>query len=513
MADARRYRGGDDVINRRGLRLAAVVALTLPSPGFAQAAVDQATLAGIDKVFADWQLDARVPGLVYGIIDDKGAVSIREMGVADTSDGRRVNADTRFRIASMSKAFTALAILKLRDAGRLSLEAPAENYVPELRGWTYPTVDARRIRVRDLLNHSAGFVTDDPWGDRQQPLSEAAFTGMLKAGVPFSRQPGLAMEYSNFGYALLGRIVTNVSGRPYQAYIRDSIFAPLGMPATGHDISRSPAASRAFGYRWQDNSWLREPDMADGVFGAMGGVETSANDYARWVAFLLRAWPPRDEADVGPVARATVREIVEGSNFAFGSARPAAVGGAPCRVARAYGMGWRVFDDCDLGLIVTHSGGYPGYGSNVLLLPEKGIGIFAFANRTYAGPGLPVMKAAMMLQASGAAAARPAVTSDRLQQGYALARTIWRAGDVQAAQTGLAMNFLMDRDAAHWRAELARLRAEAGACAADEAVMPATAMEGSFIWRCERARIEGHLLLAPTPAVALQGLEFRVTTL
>jgi D-alanyl-D-alanine-carboxypeptidase/D-alanyl-D-alanine-endopeptidase len=492
-------------------QLAALAFVLVAAVPVRAAAPDAATQAQIERIFSDWRLDSRVPGVVYGIVADGRLVAVNGLGVQDTNTGRKVDADSRFRIASMSKAFTAMAILKLRDAGKLSLDAPAETYVPELRGWTYPSADARRIRVRDLLNHSAGFVTDDPWGDRQQPLPEAAFTAMLKAGVPFARQPGLAMEYSNFGYALLGRIITNVSKRPYQAYIRDEILTPLGMPATGHDIAVSPPESRALGYRWQDGGWLREPDMADGVFGAMGGVETSANDYARWVAFLLKAWPPRDDADQGPVKRATVREIVEGSNFAFGSVRPAAVGGAPCRVARAYGMGWRVFDDCDLGLIVTHSGGYPGYGSNVLLLPDKGIGIFAFANRTYAGPALPVMKVAMLLQEAGAAPARDVPVSDRLARGYAIARSIWRAGDVEAAKPGLAMNFLMDRDAAHWRAELARLQAETGACAADEAVIPATAMEGSFVWRCERARIEGHLLLAPTPDIALQALEFRVT--
>jgi D-alanyl-D-alanine-carboxypeptidase/D-alanyl-D-alanine-endopeptidase len=492
-------------------QLAALALMLIAAVPVRAAAPDAATQAQIERIFSDWRLDSRVPGVVYGIVADGRLVAVNGLGVQDTKTGRKVDADSRFRIASMSKAFTAMAILKLRDEGRLSLEAPADTYVPELRGWTYPTRDARRIRVRDLLNHSAGFVTDDPWGDRQQPLSESDFTAMLKAGVPFSRQPGLAMEYSNFGYALLGRIVTNVSQQRYQDFIRNTLFAPLGMPATGHDIAKSPLDSRALGYRWQDGAWLREPDMADGVFGAMGGVETSANDYARWVAFLLQAWPPRDAAETGPVNRATVREIVEGSNFAFGSARPAAVGGAPCRVARAYGMGWRVFDDCALGLIVTHSGGYPGYGSNVLLLPDKGIGIFAFANRTYAGPALPVMKVAMLLQGADAAPSRDVPVSDQLARGYAIARSIWRAGDVEAAKPGLAMNFLMDRDAAHWRAELARLQAEAGACAADEAVVPATAMEGSFVWRCERARIEGHLLLAPTPDIALQALEFRVT--
>jgi CubicO group peptidase (beta-lactamase class C family) len=484
-----------------------LAALLLASAAPALAAPDAATLAKVDGIFDTWRLDSHVPGLVYGIVADGRLVTVKGQGVQDPVTGKPVDADSLFRIASMSKAFTALAILKLRDEGKLSLDALAETYVPEMRGWTYPTSDSRRIRVRDLLNHSAGFVTDDPWGDRQQPLTEAEFTRMLKAGVPFSRSPGIAMEYSNFGYALLGRIVTNVSGQPYQAYIKSRIMAPLGMASSGHDIAASPPARRAIGSRWQDNGWVREPDMADGVFGAMGGVETSANDYARWVGFLLAGWPPRDGVDTGPVKRATVREIVEGSNFATGAPRPV---GTPCRVTRAYGMGWRILDDCDLGLVVTHSGGYPGYGSNVLLLPDKGVGIFAFTNRTYGPVSLPVLKAALALQAAGALPGRTVPVSARLAEGYGVARAIWQAGSVNGQTQKFAVNMLMDRDAAHWQADLKRLQAEVGPCPAEEPIAASTAMEGSFTWRCAHGRIEGRLLMAPTPAPQLQALNFSV---
>ena len=141
----------------------------------------------------------------------------------------------------MSKAFTALAILKLRDDGKLTLDALAETYVPEMRGWTYPTKDSPRLRVRDLLSHAGGFVTDDPWGDRQTVLPEADFTRMLRDGVPFTRAPGMAYEYSNFGFALLGRIVTNVSGMPFKDYIEGNIMRQLGMSDTGYDITVSPS--------------------------------------------------------------------------------------------------------------------------------------------------------------------------------------------------------------------------------------------------------------------------------
>lgn len=495
------------MLKRVGAVLAVLFLLSAPARAFADEP-DAITLVAIDRIFEEWRIESHVPGLVYGVVKDGRVVAIKGQGVQDIVSKRAVDGDSLFRIASMSKAFTALAILKLRDEGKLSLDALAETYVPEMRGWTYPTKDSPRIRVRDLLNHDAGFVTDDPWGDRQQPMSEAEFTAMLKAGVPFARSPGLTMEYSNFGYATLGRIVTRVSGKRYQDYIRDSFFVPLGMTSTTYDIARSPADRRALGYRWQDENWLREPDMADGVFGAMGGVETTAKDYARWTAFLLSAWPARDDPDTGPVARATVREIVEGSNFVQTAMRSPAIGGAPCRQAIAYGMGWRVVDDCDLGHALIHAGGYPGYGSNVLLRPDKGLAIFAFTNKTYSGPSVPVFRTALALQAANALSPQPIPVSQAVAEGYVLAKAIWAAGDVAVAHDSLAMNFLLDRDLAHRKAELAEVRTQVGLCPASEPVVAESALAATFTWTCERGLLKGSLLLAPTQKLGLQALGF-----
>jgi CubicO group peptidase (beta-lactamase class C family) len=411
-----------------------------------------------------------------------------------------------FRIASMSKAFTALAILKLRDEGKLSLDAPAETYVPEMKGWHYPTADSPKITVRNLLTHSAGYVEDNPWGDRQQVITEAEFTAMLSGGVPFARAPGLSMEYSNLGYATLGRIVTNVSHMPYQEYIRLEIMVPLGMSSTGYDIFASPAARRAIGYRWQDNAWVREPDMRNGAFGAMGGVETSATDYAKWVAFLLSAWPARGDPDRGPVSRATVREIVTGDNFATGVMRNASVGGTPCRQAVAYGMAWRVIDDCDLGRVVTHTGGYPGYGSVVILLPDKNVGIFAFASRTYGAPSIPAFRAALALQKAGIIKDADLPVSPGLAAAYDAAKTVWRTGDITAAP--LANNVLMDHDRAAWGKIVGDVKKEVGDCPATEAITPVSAMEGKFTWTCTHGRVSGRVQRAPTPDVTIQALEF-----
>lgn len=497
------------------LLIAVALALAVPDAAPAQpspSAQIAQVLPAIDRIFADWQLDAHAPGLVYGIVADGRLVHVGALGVQDLVSRRPATADSLFRIASMTKAFTALSILRLRDEGRLSLDALAETYVPEMRGWRYPVSDWPRIRVRDLLTHNAGFVTDDPWGDRQSPLPEAEFSAMLRRGVPFTRAPGTAYEYSNFGYALLGRIVQNVSGRPYRTFVEDNILRPLHMGSSGYEVSEAPLERRATGYRWENAAWRAEPGMAHGAFGAMGGLQTSANDYARWVAFLLSAWPAREGDEDGPARRASVRELATGAGFPQLGTRPGRSGPGACRQAWSYGMGFRVLQDCEVGLALGHGGGYPGYGSYVLLLPEHGIGIFAFSNRTYAGPSGPAWDAAMALHRAGALRGRPLPLSQALSSAYAAAGMAYRRSDIAAAGDLLAINMLMDRSRENWRAELHRLRGEVGECDTAAPLSPTGDLSGSFSWRCERGRIEGQLLLAPTHPPRIQALRLAIAT-
>ena len=409
----------------------------------------------------------------------------------------------------MTKAFTALTVLKLRDDGRLRLDAPASEYVPEMKGWDYPTDDSAPIRVRDLLNHAGGFVTDDPWGDRQTPLPEADFSKLLQGGVPLTTVPGTRYEYSNLGYAILGRIVTNVSKSPYSETITRTLLEPLGMQASGFDAEAAPRERRALGYRWEDDTWRLEPTLGPGTFGAMGGLQTSANDYAKWVTFLLSAWPPRDGADAGPVRRATVRELAQGSNYPRMRDRPARTGTAPSRQPITYGMGMIVAIDDALGFTISHSGGYPGYGSHVLLLPDRGIGIFAMANRTYAGPSRAVWDAAVALDEAGLLGEeRESEISESLASAYRAAGAMYQAGSVDAAREQLAMNFLLDRDAEHWSREFARLKAEVGECDTTVPISATGAHTGDFSWRCKHGRLNGSLMLAPTRPPTIQDLDF-----
>lgn len=464
----------------------------------------------LDGIAQRFMRDAHAPGLVYGIVRGGRLEHVGTMGLQELEARRSVTASTLFRIASMSKAFTALAILKLRDEGKVTLDALAETYVPEMRGWKYPTNDSPRLRLRDLLSHAGGFVTDDPWGDRQQVLPEADFTRMVRDGVPFTRTPGISYEYSNFGYALLGRIIANRSGRPYKDYIEQTIMRPLGMTDTGYDITVTPADRRALGYRWENEAFAREPDMVHGAFGAMGGVQTTATDYAKWVSFLLAAWPPRDDADRGPVKRASVRELAQGLNFPQRLPRPGTTTPG-CTQAVAYGMGLRVANDCSAGLTLAHGGGYPGYGSYMLLLPDHDLGVFAFTNRTYAGPVGMVWDLAMELQQAGWLAGRPIPVSAVLAQSYGAAQSMFTAGRIDPGREALAPNFLLDRSETNWVAEFSRLARQSGACRTDASIVATGALSGTFVWPCERGVIDGVLLLAPTTPPAIQALRLTFT--
>jgi CubicO group peptidase (beta-lactamase class C family) len=486
---------------RHAVVLVVIVANAAPAP-----AQPAAAIADIDRGMEHYRLDAHIPGMVWGVVKDGKLVHVKGAGIQDLDARRPVTADTLFRIASMTKAFTALSVLKLRDDGKLALDAPAETYVPELKALKYPTEDAPKIRVRELLTHTAGFVTDDPWGDRQTPLPEDEFTAFLAGGVPFMRPPAMAMEYSNLGYALLGRIIANVAQQPYDEFVQRTLLRPLGMTATSHHVTSAPAERRALGYRWEDDGWKLEPTMAHGAFGAMGGIQTSATDYAKWVAFLLSAWPPRDGPDAGPVKRASVRELAQGANYPSVRMRPGSSGPDACREASTYAMGFYAATDCELGLTLSHGGGYPGYGSHVLLLPDFGVGIFALANRTYAGPRPPVWDAAVALLRAGALVPRPIPVSPSLATAYAAVGRMFAAGTLAAGGDLLAMNFLLDRDADHWARDLAALKAQVGTCDTAAPIAPGGALGGDFTWTCATGRVRGSVLLAPTRQPRIQSL-------
>ena len=455
--------------------------------------------ADIDAACSAFALEHTLPGLAAGIVREGELVHVATVGLADREAGRPVGRDTAFRIASMTKHTTALAVLSLRDAGKLALDAPLAEYVPQFAAVKPATADAKPVTVRDLMSHLAGFVTDDPWGDRVLGMSPAELDRVIATGRLFARAPGLAFEYSNFGYALLGRVLTNVSGEPYQAYVRRTLLEPLGMTRTTFDAIAASAGDYAFGYRLDGEFWSRERIEPDGEVGAMGGLATTVPDYARWVAFLLSAWPARDDPEAGPVQRASVRELAlyHAPPHEFDPERP--------MPPTAYGYGLANTADPVLGRLLHHAGGLPGYGSHVLMLPDRGWGVFAFANRTYAPMSKLTPRLAAILHA---AAPKPAPTtpSPALKRATDAVVRAYASGRIEDVADCCAVNLLLDTPIRYRNAELADLKAKLGEGKVVEAIEPEHALAGRFVLACAKGRLKVHVILSPEAEPGIQKL-------
>jgi CubicO group peptidase (beta-lactamase class C family) len=493
-----------------------VVTAVLVSGGWtpASAQADRAKLAtafaDIDRLFTDFATQQHVPGAAWGIIVDGELAHAGASGVRDIASKAPVDADTVFRIASMTKSFTAMSILKLRDQGKLSLEDLAEKYVPEMRGLAYPTTDSPRITIRHLLSHAEGFPEDNPWGDRQLADSDEQLSQMIKGGIPFSNAPGIAYEYSNYGFAILGRIVSNVSGEKYADFVTANVLKPLGMTSTSLEPSTVPPNRLAHGYRWEDNVWKNEPLLSNGSFGSMGGMLTSVRDLSRYVGVFLSAWPPRDGPETAPIKRSSLREMQQVSRPAPATVVRDRSTGAVQLNSGGYGFGLRISQSCSFSHIVAHGGGLPGFGTVMTWLPEHGVGIIAFGNLTYTSWGRVATNAFERLAATGGLKPRVPAPSPALTHARdAVSRLIVRWDDTLASEIA-AENLFLDQSKDRRRVEIERLRETVGACTPGSGFddVP-NALRGRWTMSCEKGKLEVAITLAPTMPPKVQMLEVR----
>ena len=192
---------------------------------------DADALAEVEGIFDRFFARGFVPGLAYGIVIDGRLVATGGRGTLRVGADAPPDADSVFRIASMTKSFTAAVVLLLRDEGRLRLDDPVETWVPELAGRLRPTTDSRPVTIDDLLTMSAGFPTDDPWGDRQQGLALDRFAEFLRGGVGFAWAPGTRFEYHpTSAHWVLGEIIERLSGQDIRTFFDERIAQPLGLP-------------------------------------------------------------------------------------------------------------------------------------------------------------------------------------------------------------------------------------------------------------------------------------------
>jgi CubicO group peptidase (beta-lactamase class C family) len=417
---------------------------------------------------------------------------------------------TVFRIASMTKSFTAAAVMMLRDEGALRLDDVVGEIAPEFRAVRGPTSDSPPIRVRDLLSMAAGMTTDDAWADRHLDITDDELDALLGSGATFSWAPQSHGEYSNLGFAMLGRVIMLASGVRAQDFITTRLLRPLGMTRTSWVAPNDDDWARPHevidGRRHADI----EP-LADGAIAPMGGLWSCLADLAIWVAWLADAFPPRDAAEEGPLCRASRREMQQVQR-SWPTVRSHAAGqghdSVPERIdGGGYGYGLFVVHDDRFRHFVQHSGGLPGYGSNMRWLPDRRLGIIALANSTYAPMSAMARRMMEILDDSGLVPTVTVEPSAALAERAArLAAVLSMWSDAEAAALfadNVALDEPMDR-----RAEKARAAAAAhGALTVDryELVTPS---RGSLVMRHDDGTVVNvEVELSPTSPPQIQFYE------
>lgn len=318
--------------------------------------------------FENLKAEKKIPGIAFGLMHDGKLIYSSGLGESVIGSGSQPTSDTVFRIASMTKSFTAKAILLLRDRGLLQLDTSITTYLP----WTATIglpVDSAPITIRNLLTMGAGLPYDDPWGDRQESLPVSDFDEIVKKGLAFNRKVNTGFEYSNLGYALLGRIISMVAGEDFEQFMKREIIDPLEMKASTYITEAVQDEFRAMGYAKFASGLSPEAPTKNGAFTPMGGLHSSVNDLAKWVStFQLN------------------NKTEEQTPYRYSHSVVAkALNGHPERIiVSSYGFGLFIDDDTELGRFVYHSGGYPGFGSHMRWHPESGWAIIALGNLTYA---------------------------------------------------------------------------------------------------------------------------------
>lgn len=464
----------------------------------------------VDSIYGDYAKKNHFPSIAYGIVVGDQLVYSGATGIANVKDNRKASTKTLYRIASMSKSFTAMSILKLRDEGKLSLSDPVSKYIPEINDGGALTTDAPPITILNLLTMSAGFPEDNPWGDRQLADTEQELLDQVKHGISFSNDPGLVYEYSNMGFALLGKIITNVSGMPYQKYITTNIMRPVGMNDSKWEYSEIPTDVFAMGYRWEDETWKEEPVLHDGIYGAMGGMICSIEDFAKYVSLHLSAWPPRNGSDNGPVKRSSLREMHQPwrENAIFPNVKTRTGEACPTVSGYGYGLGWR--QDCNGLVRIAHSGGLPGYGSEWRIYPEYNMGVVSFANHTYGAPGLPnsiVLDTLIQLAGIKKRVLPPSEILLKRKEEIMSLIPDWKDAE---SKNIFAENFWLDEDLDHRKKATAEVFRQAGKIVRVNDINPENQLRGSFIIECENKKVLVYFTLTPEAGAYIQQLDIEL---
>ena len=478
--------------------------------------VPESAWAAVDTQATDFLAAKTAPGLVYAVIRDGHVQHAGGVGVA-SDGGAAPGARTAFRIASMTKSFTAAAVLILRDSWLLRLDDPVSAYLPQLEAMRLPQPDWREPTIRDLLTMSGGWPTDDPWADREESMSAADYDALLAGGFSFNFAPGTGFEYSNLGYTMLGRIITNVSGVQYQQYVTDEILRPLGMSSTGFTPNDINGAHIADGHYFRNGEWQVEPIAATGEFAPLGGMFSTCEDLATWVGLMTAAFHVHNQASThSPLSWSSLREMQQGQRVMAPSVALATAGQPLWLSSAAYGFGLMVSEDPLRGTIVGHSGGYPGYGTHMCWHPASGIGVIALSNGRYGGAFRVATSMLRTVLDAAQAPSRLVQVTDTTHQIRAVVDAVLDDWDDQALDGIIATNFDADIPRQHRRADIDTAIASVGALApttpmASGQDQPTSAAQSHLVWwrAAAHGRLRLEIRLTPQLPQRLQTLNVR----
>jgi CubicO group peptidase (beta-lactamase class C family) len=296
-----------------------------------------------------------VPGAAVMVLQDGRVAYVGTFGWRDAGRRLPVRRDTVFEIGSITKQFTAACILQLQAAGKLQIDRPLSDYLPE-------APHAREVTLRQLLTHTSGlhdYITDDEGGIDAKASQASTYQDLVAriARLPLDFQPGSRWAYSNTGYLLLGRVIETVSGESYWDYLRGHVLKPLRMTETRTMADEGRSASMAKGYRHRNGVLEAAPGLDASWAGAAGFLIAPLDDLARWDA-ALRAG-----------------KVVSARDYRSMTSPSATRDGA----STGYGFGFFLAPEADQPRI-GHTGGSNGFTAADEYFPRQGVRIIAFTN-------------------------------------------------------------------------------------------------------------------------------------
>ena len=425
--------------------------------------------AGLDATFNGYVAAGQAPGLAYGIVSAKGLVHSAGFGRANET-GAVPTSDTSFPIASMSKSFTAAAVLIARDRGLLSLDDPITKYLPEFRATGAPEDPCDPPTILMLLSMSGGLTEDNSWVDPQIGMPEAELLRLVGVGLKYSHTPGTVFEYSNVGFTLTGFVLQKVTGSGFEDFVTQEVLTPLGLTSTSFSPSSHNPATLASAYSLDSMGQWRPYEIRESVaFAAAGGLVSTVRDLSVWVNWLGEAFRPGHSSRTGVLSRSSRREMQR-----IESVIPPSIGLQPGGMWRTeiggYALGLHIDLDLHRGVIVSHSGGLPGYKLHMRWHPDSGHGLIVLTNSHRGDPISLAREGMAQLLHAHDVPSETIVLWDETIAARLAAEQLIRKWDDHTAQQLFAENVEFDRPIVERRAEIDSLVAQVGPLGASRPV-------------------------------------------